>query len=104
MIRAATRRVDHRTLRLVALNPGIPSRPSLLACYRFTQARGKSSIWTLEVQSAEGRRKVLTVEVNNAANLVCQARAKGNALPGDKHRGRLQCRAEQAGLRVMPGI
>jgi hypothetical protein len=71
-----------------------------VATYARSCAQGHSSIWTLEVESFEGRCKVLTVEVNNAAKLICQARGKCNALPGDKHRGILRRWAEDAGLRL----
>ncbi len=71
-----------------------------VATYARSCAKGASSIWTLEVESYAGKRKVLTVEVNNAARLICQARGKCNARPGDKHRRILSRWAEQTGLRV----
>jgi hypothetical protein len=66
--------------------------------YASSCSRGVSSIWTLEVEEAEGVRKVLTIEVNRQARLICQARGKCNAPPGDKHRSILQRWASQAGL------
>ena len=47
---------------------------------------------------SRGGPKILTVEVQNAARLICQARGKCNMLPGEKHRGILRRWAEQAGL------
>jgi hypothetical protein len=58
----------------------------------------RPSIWTLEAETFEGRAKILTVEVQNAARLICQERGKCNMLPGEKHRGILRRWAEQAGL------
>jgi hypothetical protein len=71
-----------------------------VATYSRSCAAGACSIWTLEVESFEGKRKLLTVEVNNTAKLICQARGKYNALPGDKHRGILRRWAAQAGLQL----
>lgn len=66
--------------------------------YARSCARGTTSIWTLEAETQEGRAKLLTIEVRNAANLICQVRGKCNALPAEKHRGILRRWAEQAGL------
>lgn len=66
--------------------------------YARSCARGTTSIWTLEAETNEGRAKLLTIEVRNAANLICQVRGKCNALPAEKHRGILRRWAEQAGL------
>jgi hypothetical protein len=66
--------------------------------YARSCARGTTSIWTLEAETDEGRAKLLTIEVRNAANLICQARGKCNAMPADKHRNILRRWAESAGL------
>jgi hypothetical protein len=71
-----------------------------VATYAHSCARGTCSIWTLEVETFEGRAKRLTVEVQNAARLICQARGKCNALPAEKHRAILRRWAEQAGLQL----
>jgi hypothetical protein len=75
-----------------------------VASYTRSCAQGRSSIWSLELESAEGKRKLLTVEVNTAARLICQARGKRNALPADKHRAILRRWAEQAGLRFPDSV
>jgi hypothetical protein len=69
-----------------------------VATYAHSCGSGACSIWTLEVETSDGRAKILTVEVRNAARLICQARGKCNMLPGEKHRGILRRWAEQAGL------
>jgi len=69
-----------------------------VATYAHSCASGARSIWTLEVETFEGRSKILTVEVQNGARLICQARGKCNILPGGKDRGILRRWAEQAGL------
>jgi len=69
-----------------------------VASYAQSCASGACSIWALEVETFEGRSKILTIEVENGARLICQARGKCNMLPGEKHRGILRRWAEQAGL------
>ena len=69
-----------------------------VATYAQSCARRVCSIWTLEVETFEGRRKVLTVEVNNSARLISQARGKCNAMAADKHRQILRRWAEQERL------
>ncbi len=71
-----------------------------VASFARSCAGGRCSIWALEVETFQGRSKLLTVEVNNAARLICQARGKCNTLPAPKHRGILRRWAEQAGLQV----
>jgi hypothetical protein len=71
-----------------------------VATYAHSCAIGRCSIWTLEVETLEGRSKILTVEVQNGSRLVCQARGKCNMLPGEKHRGILRRWAEKAGLKL----
>jgi hypothetical protein len=68
--------------------------------YARSCASGRTSIWTLEVESFEGRSKLLTIEVQNAARLVCQARGKCNVMPSEKHRAILRRWAEKAGLKM----
>ena len=71
-----------------------------VASYAHSCASGMCSIWTLEVETFEGRTKVLTIEVQTGMKLIYQARGKCNMLPGDKHRGILGRWAEQAGLQL----
>lgn len=71
-----------------------------VATYAGSCAHGQTSIWTLEVESFEGRSKLLTIEVRNSARLICQVRGKCNALPAEKHRGIIRRWAEQAGLQL----
>src|SRR5204863_9772809 len=49
-----------------------------VASYAHSCASGECSIWTLEVETFEGRAKILTVEVQSAARWTCPARAKCN--------------------------
>lgn len=49
-----------------------------VATYAHSCASGVCSIWTLEVETFEGRTKILTIEVQNAARLICQARGQRN--------------------------
>jgi hypothetical protein len=75
-----------------------------VATYAHSCASGACSIWTLEVETFEGCAKVLTVEVQNAAKLIRQARGKCNMLPSEKHRGILRRWAEQSSLRLASHI
>ena len=52
------------------------------------------------MEIGEERRKVLTVEVNPATRLICQARGKRNALPTEKQRDILRRWAQRAGLQL----
>lgn len=71
-----------------------------VATYVRSCSRGRCSIWTLEIEVGGGRSKALTIEVNNAAKLICQARGKRNAVASEKERSILRRWAEQAGLIV----
>jgi hypothetical protein len=61
---------------------------------------GKSSIWAMEVETNGERRKMLTVEVDQARKVICQARGKRNELPTEKCRDILRRWASQAGLQL----
>src|SRR5262249_47816784 len=69
-----------------------------VASYAHSCGSGACSIWTLEVETFEGRSKVLTVEVQNASRLICEASGKCNMPPNDKQRSILRRWAERAGL------
>jgi hypothetical protein len=69
-----------------------------VASYAGSCLRRRTSIWTLEQEGFEGHQKVLTVEVNLASRMICQARGKRNALPSEKERNILRRWAERAGL------
>ncbi len=71
-----------------------------VASYAQSCAHGDCSIWTLEVETAERRSKLLTIEVRSDTRMIVQAKGKGNMLPGEKHRALLRRWAEQAGLRL----
>ncbi len=71
-----------------------------VATYASSCARGASSIWTLEIESFEGRAKVLTIEVRNAARQICQVRGKANRSATDKERAILRRWATKAGLTI----
>ncbi|QDU51697.1 PcfJ domain-containing protein [Gimesia panareensis] len=52
-----------------------------VATYAFSCARGSTSIWTMEVKSAEGVQKAVTIEVNCDRKLICQVRGLENRMP-----------------------
>jgi hypothetical protein len=57
-----------------------------VASYASACARGSSSIWTLQVQEGAGapRRRVMTIELQNARRTISQARGRCNKTPGEK--------------------
>jgi len=71
-----------------------------VASYASSCARGCSSIWSLEVETNAGRSKVLTVEIRNAARVICQVRGKANRMPTEKERGILRRWGAKAGLTI----
>lgn len=55
-----------------------------VAIYAGACARKQTSIWSLRVETAQGQRRLLTVEVDLARRTICQARWICNALPKEK--------------------
>lgn len=57
-----------------------------VASYAPSCARGSISIWTVQIQEGAeaAKRRVMTVEVNNARRAVVQARGRCNKAPGEK--------------------
>lgn len=71
-----------------------------VATYASSCSQGRSSIWTMEVETFEGRSKVLTVEVRNSGRHICQVRGKANRLPTEKERSILRRWATKADLKI----
>ena len=61
---------------------------------------GRSSIWTMEIEDENGRRKVLTIEVSPRQKFIRQVRGKRNRLPTPKEKDLLGRWAAQEGLRI----
>jgi hypothetical protein len=70
-----------------------------VASYGSSCIRGACSIWTMEVETHEGRTKALTLEVRSPRT-ICQARGKANRLPTEKERGIMRRWAAEAGLTI----
>jgi len=71
-----------------------------VATYADKCQRGETSIWALELESCDGKLKLMTIEVTNSTGLICQVRGKCNVLPTEKHRAILRRWAETANLRL----
>lgn len=71
-----------------------------VATYASSCARGRCSIWTMEVDALDGVTKALTLEVHNQTRTISQARGKTNRLPTDKERNILTRWAAKAGLKM----
>lgn len=69
-----------------------------VASYAHSCANRRTSIWTLEAESFEGRSKLLTIEVLIGARRIVQARGKCNMLPAERHLAILRRWAAEAGL------
>ena len=61
---------------------------------------GRSSIWSMEIEDENGRRKILTIEVAPQAKLIRQVRGKRNRSATPKEKNLLGQWAEQEGLRL----
>ena len=61
---------------------------------------GRSSIWSMEIEDENGRRKILTIEVAPQAKVIRQVRGKQNRSPTPKEKDLLGRWAEQEGLRL----
>lgn len=71
-----------------------------VATYASSCSKGHSSIWTMEVESCEGFKKLITIEVTRGANLIRQARGKANRLPNEKEKSIIRRWAETANLKM----
>ncbi len=61
---------------------------------------GRSSIWSMEIEDENGRRKILTIEVAPREKVIRQVRGKQNRLPTPKEKDLLSKWAEQEGLKL----
>ena len=61
---------------------------------------GRSSIWSMEIEDENGRRKILTIEVAPQAKVIRQVRGKQNRSATPKEKDLLGRWAEQEGLRL----
>ena len=66
--------------------------------YAYACAEGTSSIWTMDVETVDGRRKLLTIEVERRTRAIRQACGKYNALPDAEAVAILRHWATAAGL------
>ena len=71
-----------------------------VAGYTYNCAKGRSSIWSLAVETPTGRERALTVEVCFPARVVVQAKAPCNHEPGFRAREMLEFWAKREGLQV----
>jgi hypothetical protein len=52
-----------------------------IATYARSCANGRSSVWSMQCEDAEGRERVLTIEVRPSSRMVMEARGRFNAAP-----------------------
>jgi hypothetical protein len=75
-----------------------------VATYIDRCARRQTSIWSMQVENQRGRHRVLTIEVDVAKRMVCQARRKCNRLPQAVERELMERWAAQEGLKVAESV
>jgi hypothetical protein len=71
-----------------------------VACYAGACARGRTTIWSLQLDTGRGPHRALTVEVDPAGRTVRQARGKCNRLPRQAERAVLEGWAAREGLSI----
>ena len=69
-----------------------------VASYRHSCQSGGSSIWTMEVQTYQGKKKRLTIEVQNSRGRIVQARGRANRRPQPREIAILRQWTAEAGL------
>jgi hypothetical protein len=69
-----------------------------VAMYVYKCTSKRSTIWSMQVETRQGRRRVLTIEVDTARRRIVQARRKRNAMPTEAERANLSGWAARAGL------
>ena len=72
-----------------------------VATYADRCLRKQSSIRSIQIETTEVRRRVLTVEFDMVRRRICQARRKHNASPSPAERALLGRWAAHAGLEVI---
>lgn len=63
--------------------------------------RGESSVWTMQLETPTGQRRVLTIEVDMKGRRINCARRRANARPSDAERAILARWAEQEGIAML---
>ena len=61
---------------------------------------GRSSIWSMEIEDENGRRKILTIEVAPRERVIRQVRGRRNRLPTPREKELLRKWADQEGLQL----
>jgi hypothetical protein len=69
-----------------------------IATYARSCASGRSSVWSMQHENAEGRERVLTIEVRPSSRMVMEARGRFNAAPTPQAMRILRHWTERAGL------
>ena len=71
-----------------------------VSTYASSCHTGRSSIWSMEIEDENGRRKILTIEVAPGAKVIRQVRGKQNRSATPKEKDLLGKWADQEGLRL----
>lgn len=71
-----------------------------VASYLDRCARRQTSVWSMEIENPRGRHRVLTIEVDLAKRVICQARKKMNQRPQEQEMEVLKLWAVDQGLKI----
>jgi len=71
-----------------------------VATYAETCAKRQSAIWSLKIESDDGRKPVLTIEVDLPTKTICQIRGRCNRLPKDHEIAVIRRWMAQEGIRM----
>jgi len=69
-----------------------------IATYAGSCSKGQSSVWSMQCETAEGRERVLTIEVRPKLRMVMEARGRFNATPTPQAMRILRQWTDKAGL------
>jgi len=71
-----------------------------VATYLGSCAKKRSAIWSMKIENNEGRKHVLTIEVDLMTKTICQIRGRCNRLPKEHEKEIIRRWAAQEGIGV----
>lgn len=71
-----------------------------VATYAESCAKKRTAIWSMKIENNEGRKHVLTIEVDLMTKTICQVRGRCNRLPKEHEKEVIRRWAAQQGIRV----
>jgi hypothetical protein len=75
-----------------------------VATYAVQCAKKLTSIWSMQLENCQGKHRVVTIELDLANRMICQARMKCNKLPQAAEMEVITMWAAQEGLRIAESV